>query len=721
MQSILADVNQEQHAAIVHEGGPLLVVAGAGSGKTRVITCRVAHLVHQGVAPYEITALTFTNKAAREMRERVQRLVAAPDLWVCTFHSFAARTLRRYADRIGYTREYSIYDTEDRSKLIKAILKEQSLDTIRPGEIVNALGRIKNRMGGLDLSSSRSDQIADVIRIYESRMREANAMDFDDLLVNLQKLLDNDEDVRLRLQRRTRWMLVDEYQDTNAIQYHILRALAGSEQNVCATGDPDQSIYRWRGATIRNILDFEKDFPGARRITLDRNYRSTQSILAVANAVIRHNRDRYEKDLKTENEVGKLAAEIRCADDVEEARAVARQAMRWIDDRRPPGGIAVFYRTNAQSRGIERALTERGLPYRIVGSVEFYKRKEVKDLLAYVRLARNPSDIAAFRRVFNVPARKLGKTTEERLINAAIRAGVGPREYLRDRDAVAQFGRARKPLLAFAELLDKIETLDPMEPAEFLDEVVTATAYRAHLGAGTPLAEVGRIENVDELVNAAAEYALREPGAGVDGFLAENALVSDQDALDETANAISLMTVHAAKGLEFPCVVVTGLEEMVFPHALSIETEADVEEERRLFYVAATRAKEELVLTSAARRLRQGQYLPSLPSRFLDEIPDELLDVDDQTRPAQDLFTFDEEPVFDVNGDAHGHAPVAAPSSGSGSSGFSAGDRVKHQHFGSGRVLAVRKAGGTTRITVEFDTSGRRELSMAYARLERLR
>ncbi len=697
MDPILGDVNPEQRAAITHGEGPLLVVAGAGSGKTRVITRRVAHLVHEGAHPYEIVALTFTNKAAREMRERVERLVAAPDLWVCTFHSFAARTLRRWGDRLGYTREFSIYDTEDKRGQLKRILKEKGIDDLRPAEVAQALSRKKNGMPRPDQPGWRAERISEVMRVYEERMLAANAMDFDDLLLNLLRLLEESDEVRERLRARSRWMMVDEYQDTNTVQYRILRQLADGARSICATGDPDQSIYRWRGATIRNILDFERDFPGARVLTLDRNYRSTRAILAVANAVIRHNRDRYEKDLRTDNDVGMPVREVRCQNEEDEARIVVRELRAWTDSGRRHGDLAVFYRTNAQSRVVERVLAESGIPYRIVGAVEFFKRKEVKDVLAYVRLARNPRDVAAFRRILNVPARGLGAKTEARLLQASLEHGVPPRELLRDREGLKEFARARKALVRFADLLDRLDALPGDDPGRFLEGVVEETGYRGFLGD-----EVDRVENVDELISAAAEYAAREPAGGIDGFLEENALVSDQDDYDAGADVVTLMTVHAAKGLEFPCVAVTGLEEQLFPHALSMDEEEEVEEERRLFYVATTRAREALLLLHARQRMRQGRPLPCLPSRFLDEIPDELLEVEDRT----DLFgSWEDEPVFDVHEET---------------GGLRSGDRVRHHHFGVGRVLAVREVGGATRVTVDFDEAGRRELSLAYARLERL-
>ena len=701
MDPILGDVNSEQRAAITHGEGPLLVVAGAGSGKTRVITRRVAHLVREGALPYEIVALTFTNKAAREMRERVERLVAARDLWVCTFHSFAARTLRRYGDLLGYTREFSIYDTEDKRGMLRRILKERGIDDLRPAEVAQALSRTKNGMARPDQVGWRAERVSEVMREYEERMQAANAMDFDDLLANLLRLLEESDDVREKLRARSRWMMVDEYQDTNTVQYGILRQLAEGAKNVCATGDPDQSIYRWRGATVRNILDFEQDFPGARVLTLDRNYRSTRAILSVANAVIRHNRDRYEKDLRTENDVGVPVREVRCRDEEDEARVVVRELQAWIDGGRRHRDLAIFYRTNAQSRVVERVLAESAIPYRIIGAVEFFKRKEVKDVLAYARLARNPRDVAAFRRILNVPTRGLGAKTEARLLLASLERGVAPRELLRDRACLQEFARAKKALVRFADLLDRLDALPIDDPGRFLARVVEETLYRASLGE-----EVERVENVDELINAAVEYSRRVPDGGIDGFLQENALVNDQDDYDARVDTVTLMTVHSAKGLEFPCVAVTGLEEQLFPHALSLDEPQEVEEERRLFYVAATRAREALLLLHARHRMRQGRPTPCLPSRFLDEIPDELLEVEDRTDRFGSWEDEDgDDPVFDVHEET---------------GGLRSGDRVRHHHFGVGRVLAVRQAGGATRVTVEFQEAGRRELSLAYARLERL-
>jgi len=666
-----------------------------------VITRRIAHLVDSGVAPWSITALTFTNKAAREMRERVELMVVAQDLWVCTFHSFAARILRRYADRIGFTREFSIYDTDDKNSVIKAILKEEHFADLRPAEVANALTSVKNGMGRPELPGYRAEQVSRVMRIYAKRMVEANAMDFDDLLVNLHELLKGDPEVRVAMQARTQWLLVDEYQDTNGVQYDVLKLLSGESRNLCATGDPDQSIYRWRGATVENILDFPREFPGAEIVTLDRNYRSTKAILDVANAVIKFNTQRYEKDLRAEKGAGVAVREIRCTDDIDEARVVAREALGWTGRGRSLRDIAVFYRVNALSRVLERALNEQGVPYRIVGSVEFYKRKEVRDVLAYVRLARNPKDTAALRRILNVPARKIGKTTQDRLFAQT----TSPRELLRDREALASFGRARKALVGFADLLGAIEELDPAIPGEFVAKVVELTNYKEHVKE-----ERDRLENVEELVNAAAEYAAREPEGGIDGFVEENALVADQDTYDEAADTVTLMTVHAAKGLEFPCVVVTGLEEMLFPHAFSMNEPEEVEEERRLFYVAATRAMDELILTHGRRRLRQGVPTPAMPSRFLDEVPDELLEVEDRTNRWGGGAIHEEEPVFVVDADT----------GGGGGSGWRAGDRVRHHHFGKGKILAVRQAGGGTRITIDFDAAGRRELALSYAKLERL-
>jgi DNA helicase-2/ATP-dependent DNA helicase PcrA len=705
--SFVNDVNAEQREAITHGPGPLLVVAGAGSGKTRVITRRVAWLLEQGIPPWQVVALTFTNKAAREMRERVEALVPASELWVCTFHSFAARTLRRFGERIGYTREFTIYDTEDQLALIKEILKDKRLnEDLRPSEVSNHISRWKNGLGGGDVAGYRAERLEMVANVYEQRMRESNAMDFDDLLLNLLKVLEQDAEARDRLRLRCKWLLVDEYQDTNTVQYRILRELSQPDFNVCATGDPDQSIYRWRGATIRNILAFEEDFEGARVITLDRNYRSTKTILAVANAVIRHNRDRYEKDLRTERDQGTVVREVRCLEATEEARSVARETLAWIGRGRSPRDIAVFYRVNAQSRLLEQAMLEQGIPYCLVGTVAFYKRREVKDLLAYVRAVRNPDDAVSFWRIFNVPPRKLGKKAAETVRDAAFERGISPREFMRDRAALEAMGRPRKALVAMAAILDKIEALPGEDPAQFIEGVLEASDYRHYLGQGTPAEETDRLENVMELVSAAAEFARREPDGGVDGFLEENALVSDQDTYEESLDKVTLMTVHSAKGLEFPCVIVTGLEEELFPHALSMQSDVEIEEERRLFYVAVTRAMDELTLSHARHRMRAGVPLPCLPSRFLQEIPAEYVAVDDQ---AFDPFAVkDDEPVFQLDDDEEN------------GSGWQAGDRVRHHHFGEGTVVAVRQSAGTTRVTVEFNEAGRRELSLEYARLERL-
>jgi len=701
LEAILRDVNDEQRAAITHGEGPLLVVAGAGSGKTRVITRRIAWLAGLGVAPASICALTFTNKASREMRERVEALVPARDLWVCTFHGFAARVLRRFGERIGYAGEFTICDTEDRTRLLKEILKELHFDELRVGEVAAALTRTKNGLERPGAPGYRAERVTRVMTLYQERLRAQNAMDFDDLLLNLVRLLQEDEEARRRLQARAGHLLVDEYQDTNSVQYTILTLLCGPERNLCATGDPDQSIYRWRGATIRNILDFERDFPGARVVTLDRNYRSTKSILAVANAVIRHNRGRREKDLRTDNAEGIRVREIRCLDESDEAIAAAATVGRWLAAGRPANDVAIFYRVNAQSRTIERVLTSAGIPYRIVGAVEFFRRKEVKDLLSYVRAARNPSDEIAFRRILNVPPRGLGERTEGRLVELGRARGVAARALLADRSALAGLGRARRALGELAELLDRIAALPPGDPGVFLETVADLTGYRSFL-ADDP----ERLANVEELINAAAEYALREPSGGVDGFLQENALTSDVDGYDAAAETVTLMTTHSAKGLEFPCVLVTGLMEEIFPHALSLAEPEEVEEERRLFYVAVTRAREELALLHAASRLRFGVPTPSLPSRFLDEIPDALLEVEERGR---DLFLGGE---VGETGEAEFQVGEGAPS-------FTVGERVRHDHFGSGRVAAVASRGGTVRITIDFDRAGRRELALEFARLTR--
>jgi len=697
-QHLLDDLNAEQREAVLHGEGPLLVVAGAGSGKTRVITRRVAWLLHEGVPPETVTALTFTNKAAREMRERIERLVPARDLWVSTFHGFCARVLRRYGERLGYTPGFSIYDTDDRSAMLRAVLKDLHLEDLRWQDVGQALSRSKNGMGRSEGSRFVAERITKAMQVYEERMRAQNALDFDDLLSRSVELLETDPVVLERMRERCTWLLVDEYQDTNGVQERLLRLLAPPRRNLCATGDPDQSIYRWRGATVRNILGFESEFPGARVVTLDRNYRSTRRILAAANAVIRNNLDRRPKDLRTDNPEGASIREIACLDEAGAARAVAGEIGKAIASGASPKEFAVFYRVNAQSRGLERAMAESGVPYRLIGAVEFFQRREVKDLLAYARAARNPRDAVAFARVFNVPPRGLGDRTQERFFESARLLGLSPRDALRSPEASSPLPKLA-PLRA---LYERIDALPAGDPAAFLEGVADLSGYRKFVEE-----EQERLENVNELINAAAEYALREPHGGIDGFLQENALVSDQDDYDADREAATLMTIHSAKGLEFQRVFIAGLEEESFPHALSLGDAEELEEERRLFYVAVTRAREELVLVHSRSRLRYGAPTPARVSRFVREIPAELRELDD--RAADPFEVREEEPAFDLDGGTSGR-----------SSPFRVGDRVRHDHFGAGRVAAVRFSGPATRITVDFDQRGRRELALEYARLTRL-
>ena len=658
---ILDDVTDVQREAITHTEGPLLVVAGAGSGKTRVITRRVAYLIDQDVSPYNILAITFTNKAANEMRERIEEFQPTQGMWISTFHSMCARILRRYADRLGYTSSFTIYDTSDQAACVKDVMGVLEIDTSswRPSGIAAHIGRYKNAFTGVqaanDRASSYGERIsAQVYAGYQKRLRENNAMDFDDLLCNLIHLLRGNEDVLEWYQSNFRFILVDEYQDTNQAQYLITRLLAEQHHNICVTGDPDQSIYAWRGADIRNILDFEKDYPKAKVVYMEQNYRSTQNILAASDALIENNVNRKPKRLWTENPVGGPIRELCVNDERAEADHVAQIILDLTDGDLRRGDAAIFYRINAQSRALEDGLRRAKIPYRIVGSVEFYQRKEIKDVLAYLRLCVNPADEVAFTRIVNVPTRGIGKATVEVIQSFARRTGANIMEAVRHPDLAKSLkGRARNSVARFAALFDEFAEL-PQTPVEpFVHEVIEKSKYLAYLEKQSASEDMDRVENVQELASAAADYDRDQEEATLTGFLEEVALVSDVDDLDESTDVVHLMTLHSSKGLEFPVVFLTGLEEGLLPHSRSAESEDGLEEERRLCYVGMTRAKRELVLTHARERTVFGRTNYCIPSQFLDEIPDDLRAVETKEEIHYDYDDFDDEDddevVYDVD------------------------------------------------------------------------
>jgi len=629
---LLEGLNDPQRRAVVHRGGPLLVVAGAGSGKTRVLTRRVAHLVATAeAAPWEILAITFTNKAADEMRERLVALIGPPAerMWVSTFHAACVRILRTHADRLGYRRSFTIYDDSDSRRLVEQVERDLNIDSkkLPPRGVQAAISRAKAELVGPgDFAAAATSvfdrRIADVYAEYQGRLRAASAMDFDDLLLCVVDLFRTCPDVLESYQRRFTHVLVDEYQDTNRAQNEIVLMLGAAHRNVCVVGDSDQSIYSFRSADIRNILEFEEAFPDAAVIPLEQNYRSTKTILDAANAVIANNTTRVPKELWTEGGRGEPLRRYRAEDEYDEAAWVTREIARLCaTEGLRYGDVAVFYRTNAQSRALEEALGRARIPLKVVGGTRFYDRREVKDVLAYLRVLANPSDEVSARRIVNVPRRGIGDTSAERLSAWARANGLSFAAALAFAADAGVTGRAAKGVAELRTLLDGLRTLvvEGAGPAVLVDEVAVRTGYRAELEAEGTLDARGRLENVGELAVAATQYD------DLDSFLESVALVADADELGGDGSRVSLMTLHTAKGLEFPAVFLIGMEDGVFPHLRALDDPVQLEEERRLCYVGITRAREHLYVTHAWRRTQWGSTSHAIPSRFLSELPDELV------------------------------------------------------------------------------------------------
>ena len=644
VERLIADLNPPQREAVEHGEGPLLMLAGAGSGKTRALTHRIAYLVATGQArPSEILAITFTNKAATEMRERVERLVGGVSrlMWVMTFHSACARILRSDAERLGYKRAFTIYDQADSLRMVKRCMAEFDVDPKRfaPRAVQAQISSAKNRL--LDAEAYREEQssffeetVADVFGLYEKRMHEANAMDFDDLLVRTVDLLELNADIRDRYQRAFRWVLVDEYQDTNRAQYRLLQLLCEQHRNLTVVGDESQSVYSFRNADIRNILDFERDYPDATVVKLEQNYRSTQTILEASNAVIAQNRDRKPKNLWTEGDRGDSIQVAELDDEHAEARYVAAEVERLCaEEGIARDEVAVFYRVNAQSRVLEDTLVRFELPYQVIGGTKFYDRAEIKVAVAYLQFLANPADAVSFQRIVNSPRRGIGQQTEARLISHANTTGADVWDVIREAERVPGLGAAaQRAVRRFADVMvalrDRAESSASV--AELLDAVLRESGYLEALEAERTIEAEGRAENLQELVGVAQEFDANREVEGdsdvrpLDEFLAQISLLSDQDSMREGESLITLMTLHNAKGLEYEAVFIIGCEEGVFPHSRSIE-EGNLEEERRLCYVGLTRAKQQLYLTCARRRNLFGGHGHNLPSRFLTELPDELV------------------------------------------------------------------------------------------------
>ena len=764
--SIYDKLNEPQREAVYHTDGPLLILAGAGSGKTRVLTHRIAYLIgERGVNAWNILAITFTNKAAEEMRQRVDNLVGfgAESVWVSTFHSACVRILRRFIDRLGYENHFTIYDTDDQKTLIKEVCRKVDVDTkvFKERSLLSAISSAKNEMilpdefelnAGGDFAKMK---IAKVYREYETQMRANNALDFDDLLVKTVQLLQTQPDVLESYQERFRYIMVDEYQDTNTVQFQLVSLLAGKYKNLCVVGDDDQSIYKFRGANIRNILDFEHEFPDAKVIKLEQNYRSTGNILNAANSVIANNRGRKEKSLWTENGEGELIRLRQFDTAFDEADFIGEDIKSAVRQGGSYNDSAVLYRTNAQSRLLEEKFIAMNIPYKIVGGVNFYARREIKDLLAYLKTIDNGRDDVAVRRIINVPKRGIGLTTINRIQESATERGIGFYEALLAPELIAGVGRSATKLDSFAALIEYFKTLaEEMNITDLLQEVIEKTGYIESLENEDKEEAKTRKENIDELISKAATYEEscqdKDEKATLSGFLEEVALVADIDSLDEDQEYVVLMTLHSAKGLEFPRVYLAGMEDGLFPGYMSINAgdREELEEERRLCYVGITRAEQELTLTSARRRMVHGETQYNPMSRFVKEIPRELLDTGNKKftqeteMPAQQNTYARAREAFRAQafaGAFGGMAPAKnqgtsktvtgsqalaslqkgsqLAAGGNGPLGYEVGDRVRHVKFGEGTVTDIKEGGRDHEVTIEFDSVGTRKMFAKFAKL----
>jgi DNA helicase II / ATP-dependent DNA helicase PcrA len=706
----LADLNPAQREAVLTTEGPLLVIAGAGSGKTRVLTHRVAHLLAtQGAKPNEILAITFTNKAAGEMRERLERMLGhvARAIWILTFHSACGRIFRREAQRLGYRSTFTIYDQADQIRLVKQCLEELERDPKRftPRGIHSVISREKNNLVGpvqfRERVSSFYDQtVADVYELYQRRLFASNAVDFDDLLYLTVDVLERFPDALGRWRKGFRYILVDEYQDTNHAQYRLLQLLASEHRNLCAVGDPDQSIYAFRGADIRNILDFERDFPGTQTIALEQNYRSTNAILRAANAVIENNTERKPKHLFSDLGEGEPVEAIEVEDEHAEARFVAARVAALVEEGFSGSEIAVFYRMNAQSRVLEDVLVRQGIAYQVIGGPRFYERAEIKDVIAYLQVIDNPSDAVSLMRIANRPRRGIGDSSIARLVTFADAQAISLWDALPRAD---EAGVGAAPLKSVKQLHTLLASLmaqaQELSVPELVERVLEQSGYLLALEAERTIEAQGRIENLQELVGVAREYVENAQEPSLSSFLQEISLYSDQDAMRGDGSLVTLMTLHNAKGLEFRAVFVIGMEEGLFPHARAIE-EQGIEEERRLSYVGMTRAQERLCLTHASSRMLFGNRAYNLPSRFLDELPEHGV-VRERLSPARWDYGRKTAPEY---------APRDHPA-------LSTGDSVRHQTMGEGVVTGI-DAGGV--ITVRFEDGSERRLMLDYAPLEKI-
>ncbi len=705
-EALLTDLTPPQVEAVTHRDGPLLVLAGAGSGKTRTITRRVAYLALGGVKPWHILAITFTNKAANEMRERIQATGVGRGVMVATFHALCARLLREYGDRARITSNYSIFDQADRLRAIKEAIVRADLSTeqFAPSAVEAEISRAKNKLQTAEAYATEASDwstrtMARVYTAYEALLVEQNALDFDDLLMRMALLLRSDEQLRDELEDRFRYVLIDEYQDTNHAQYVIAHSLAMKRQNICATGDPDQSIYAWRGADISNIMEFEQDYPNAKVVRLEQNWRSTKAILSAASRLISANRQRRRKDLWTDNPQGEPVRVVECVDAEDEAAFVAETITEMRDDR-SLSDFAVFYRVNAMTRVLEGALRREGIAYQIARGVEFYNRKEIKDALAYLRLIVNPADEVALLRVINEPARGIGKTSVQRLIAHARVNGITAFGAACQADRIESLKRSAGKVMAFAKMVRDWQEQPQASVQSALEIVLLDSGMQAVLDKAGPGSD--QLENVNELISAAAEYDEAQPDGSLEEWLHQISLVSDVDGVDESVGAVTLMTLHAAKGLEFKVVFVVGLEEGLLPHGRAVSPTArpeEMEEERRLCFVGMTRAQERLIMSRARYRTLRGVTERMTESRFLEELPRGELDTSVREESDEDFDEWSQAEPGELTR-------------------LRKGQLVRHPMFGFGRVTWVDALGPRTRAGVRFNTGVEKTLVLEYAKLE---
>ncbi|WP_276913692.1 DNA helicase PcrA [Aneurinibacillus aneurinilyticus] len=742
-EDALQGLNPQQKEAVLATDGPLLLLAGAGSGKTRVLTQRIAYLLSEkNVAPWSILAITFTNKAAREMKDRVSAIVGpdAEDIWISTFHSMCVRILRRDIDHIGYNRNFTILDSSDQLSVVKQCLKDLNIDPKKfdPRAVLGFMSTAKNELKTPeqygDIAMGPVEQVAQrVYTLYQKKLKSNNSLDFDDLIMKTIQLFEEMPEVLQFYQKKFRYIHVDEYQDTNRAQYMLVKMLAAGHKNICVVGDSDQSIYRWRGADITNILNFEKDYSNARTILLEQNYRSTKKILEAANKVISNNFGRKPKNLWTENDDGAAIRYYTADSEHSEAYYIVDQIQKAVDRGRTYRDVAILYRTNAQSRVIEEVFVKSGIPYNIVGGTKFYDRKEIKDMLAYLRLISNPDDDLSLTRIINVPKRGIGAGTVEKIATYAAQQGISMYRAIQEVDQIGLSARFTDSVVKFARLIAELESMQEyLSVTELTEEVLKRTEYREELRREGTLEARSRIENIEEFLSVTMEFERTNEDKTLVAFLTDLALVADIDKLDETeedkGNAVVMMTLHSAKGLEFPMVFLAGMEEGIFPHSRALLEEVEMEEERRLAYVGITRAEQELFLTRALMRTLYGQTKMNAPSRFIEEIPEHLIQSEGTvqerlaSRAGRMAQPQQRSGVVSMRlQQPTGVASTASSGQGAETMDWKAGDKVAHGKWGTGTVVSIKGSGQDLELTIAFpNPTGLKKLLAKFAPIKKV-